>query len=859
MRTHRLTLFVFILATIPLCLAFAPHDGADNGKSIGNSAPPGIGGDGPWDAWNTLLVGRLDLSQIGAVGANVLGNDCWGWTDPQTGKEYAICGLTNATSFIDISDPADPQYLGKLMSQTGNSSWRDMKVFQNHVFIVSDANGDHGMQIFDLTQLRTADPANPSSFSNTAWYDNGGQLGSAHNIAINEDSGFAYVVGSGEASGGLHVVDINNPLNPFAAGNFGGDGYTHDCQVVNYTGPDPDYTGSEIAFCCNEDTVTIVDVTDKSAMVQISRNPYAEDGYTHQGWLSEDQRYFYMGDELDESQLGGPTRTHIFDCLDLDNPVYKGFYSAPNNAIDHNLYVKENLLYCGNYASGLRVVEQDATDPAILTEVAYFDTYNLSNGTNFNGVWSVYPYFESGITLINDRQGGMFLVKLSPVSIEFPNGRPELINPAGVVEFLVEIADFADTLDPSTPTLHVDTGDGDGFQQLPMASIGNNLYEARFPPSTCAREVRYFISAAGTNGDVYCQPSTAPLEPYSAWSARSITTTFFENFESSSGWSVSGDAGDGQWEVGVPEGGGDRGDPANDYDGSGKCFLTDNVDGNSDVDDGHTILTSPLIDLTTGPDEEALLSYARWYSNSNGGDPANDIMVVEISNDDGETWVNLETVGPAGSEVSGGWIKATFRVSDYVTPTDSVRIRWDVSDLNGGSVVEAGLDALEIRMVECAEPLFPLGRKLLDGVVTNGNLSDVYLRDGLFYEIDPSPTTNPRKQNVDVILVSNCPVTNPTALNFRLGGFMQGGSTEDVLQVIRFKNEITNQYEIVDQRLISDEVQLIEVAPEGDVSRFVNPVNGDITARVTWRSPSFVGTPFFWSVKLDQMIWVLSD
>ena len=859
MRRYLLTRVVFIVVLLPFILAFAPHDGGDSGKSIGNSAPPGIGGEGPWDAWNMLLVGRLDLSQIGAVGANVLGNDCWGWTDPLSGKEYAICGLTNATSFIDISDPTDPKYLGKLMTQTGNSSWRDMKVYENHVFIVSDSNGAHGMQIFDLTQLRTADPANPSSFSNSAFYDANEDLASAHNIAINEDSGYAYIVGSGEASGGLHVVDISNPLIPVTAGNFGGDGYTHDCQVVSYNGPDSDYAGSEIAFCCNEDTVTIVDVTDKSAMTQISRNPYAEDGYTHQGWLSEDHRYFYMGDELDENQIGCPTRTHIFDCLDLDNPVYKGFYSSPLNTIDHNLYVKENRLYCGNYSSGLRILEQDAQDPAILQEVAYFDTYSLNNGVNFDGVWSAYPYFRSGNVLINDRQGGMFLAKLSPVSIEFPNGRPELIDPAGVVEFLVQVSDFAGTLAPNTATLHVDIGDGNGFEQYLMNPLGDGLFEAKFPPSTCAREIKYYLSAAGTNGDVYCRPSTAPTQPFVSWSARSITQTFYENFESASGWSVSGDALDGQWELGVPVGGGDRGDPANDYDGSGQCFLTDNADGNSDVDDGTTILLSPTLDLTTAPDEEALLSYARWYSNSNGGDPANDIMVVDISNDGGESWVNLETVGPSGSEVSGGWIKTTFRVSDFVTPSSDIRLRFEVSDLNGGSVIEAGLDGLEVRMVKCAQPIFPGGSKFLDGIVANGTLSDLNFSDEQYLEIDPSPTGNPRKQAVDVVLLATSPVTNPTALNFRIGGFMSGGPMGDVTQTIRFKNEITKTYETVDVRYVSDTPELIEVSPGGDVSRFVNPISGDVTARVSWRSPAFAGGTYFWSLNMDQMIWVLSD
>ena len=132
-----LTLSITLLILIPFAFGFAPHD--DN-KSIGNAAPPGIGGNGPWDSQNMDLLAHLPLDQIGGGLANVIGNDCWGWTDPQDGKEYAICGLTNATSFIDISDPVNPKYLGKLPTQTGNAAWRDMKVFNNHVFIVSDVN-----------------------------------------------------------------------------------------------------------------------------------------------------------------------------------------------------------------------------------------------------------------------------------------------------------------------------------------------------------------------------------------------------------------------------------------------------------------------------------------------------------------------------------------------------------------------------------------------------------------------------------------------------------------------------------------------------------------------------------------------
>ena len=294
--------------SLPFLVAFAPHDDDAAFDSIANSAPPATGGNGPFATDNILVLGHLPLDELGGGVANVLGNDCWGWTDPQTGKEYALVGLTNATSFVDISDPTDPKYLGRLPTQTGNSAWRDMKVYDDHVFIVSDVNEDHGMQVFDLTQLRTADPNNPQDFLNSTLYTG---VSSAHNIAINEDTGFAYVVGSNRASGGLHAVNIQDPLNPVEAGNFSAAGYCHDVQVVNYTGPDADYQGREIAICCNgrtrddsdADAVVVVDVTDKSNMTQISSTGYPQSGYCHQGWLSEDHRYFFLGDEFDEAIL----------------------------------------------------------------------------------------------------------------------------------------------------------------------------------------------------------------------------------------------------------------------------------------------------------------------------------------------------------------------------------------------------------------------------------------------------------------------------------------------------------------------------------------------------------------------------
>ena len=171
-----------------------------------------------------------------------------------------------------------------------SSLWRDIKVYGNYAFIVSEAGG-HGMQVFDLTKLRNVNNP-PVNFSADAIYTG---FGNAHNIVINEETARAYGVGTNTASGGLHIVDISNPLNPTILGTFSQDGYTHDAQVVTYIGPDAQYQGKEIAFACNENTITIVDVDDPTDATLISTEGYSGSAYTHQGWLTEDHKYFVVG------------------------------------------------------------------------------------------------------------------------------------------------------------------------------------------------------------------------------------------------------------------------------------------------------------------------------------------------------------------------------------------------------------------------------------------------------------------------------------------------------------------------------------------------------------------------------------
>jgi choice-of-anchor B domain-containing protein len=375
------------------------------GAAVAHGPFPCVGGNAGGHACNRVdLAHHLDLSAIGGGS----GSDIWGWTDPLTQREYALMGRSNGTAFVDVTDPEAPIYLGNLPTRANPSAWRDIKVWSNHAYVVSDNNsGQSGLQIFDLTLLRTVvNP--PVTFTATAVHDG---FDDAHNIAINEQTGFAYVVGSNTCSGGLRMLDLSNPTAPSLAGCFSADGYTHDVQCVVYNGPDLNHVGKEICFAANEDTVTIVDVTNKAAPVQISRTVYSGRGYTHQGWLTDDHRYFLLDDETDELNDGGNTRTRVWDVEDLDSPTVDFTYTGPVPAIDHNLYVRGRYAYLANYTSGLRILDLAAIESNTITEAAFFDTYMPNNSASFNGAWSSYPYFASGTVIVSDINSGLFVLR----------------------------------------------------------------------------------------------------------------------------------------------------------------------------------------------------------------------------------------------------------------------------------------------------------------------------------------------------------------------------------------------------------------------------------------------------------------
>ncbi|KAJ7157447.1 hypothetical protein C8R46DRAFT_909562 [Mycena filopes] len=363
------------------------------------------------------------------------GNDIWGWTHTAGGvtREFALVGESDGTAFAEVLPSGQIAYLGRLGTQSYNSTWRDIKVIGNHAYIGSEAL-EHGVQVFDLTKLLDASLVDqPQEFSiqtDLAAHYDALPLGASHNIVAHETKNLIVAVGSvprnHSCAAGLIFIDVSDPTNPTSAGCAGADGYVHDAQCLVYQGPHTEYVGIDVCYAFNEDSFTIYNVTDTSDPLIISTTPYYGVSYSHQGWVVDErnQEYLLLDDELDEVYQRGwannsHTVTYIWDIKNLEKPVLTGHYSSPVKSIDHNLYVHNGWAYESNYGSGLRIVDVSsvAEDPTGggFSEVAFFDVHpeddDEGGEATFTGSWSVYPYFPSGYIVINSIERGLFVVK----------------------------------------------------------------------------------------------------------------------------------------------------------------------------------------------------------------------------------------------------------------------------------------------------------------------------------------------------------------------------------------------------------------------------------------------------------------
>ncbi len=672
------------------------------------SLPTGQGGGtanlGIFDAVGVQLLAWMPLSEFGNPQS---GSDCWGYTSP-SGREYALFTHYDGMAVVEVTNPANPQLVRNIVSI--GSLWHDVKVYQDKCYLVSEGGG--GILVYDLANV------DAGQVPQVGQVTSGGGT-ATHNVAIDEVSGFLYRTGGD--SNGLRIYDLNQSLtNPPLVGSWS-TRYVHDAQIVTYTsGP---YAGRQIAFCCSgfnggftQTGLDVLDVTNKNNIQVLANRQYTSGAYSHQGWLSEDRQYFYLNDELDEGN-SLPTRTIVFDVSNLNNPQQASIFTNGNAATGHNLYTRGDLLFEANYRSGMRVFDlaQSATNPP---EVAYFDTYPGSDSDAFNGLWSVYPYFQSGTVLGSDLERGLFVwyVGPTPLTLDIVGGAPTQLSPAGD-SFVVQITeDQPGNLAAGSARLHYDAGAG--WQTVPMAALGGNAFQASFPAIACGSLVEYYVSADSTTGGTWTSPAGAPNETYTAVAATGLSTIADDALESASGWTggVAGDtATTGIWTRVNPNG--TDAQPEDDHSPSGTvCWVTGQGSvggsiGENDVDNGFTTLLSPVYDLsgTSAP----TVSYWRWYLNDGNG-TVDDRFVVQIT-DDGTTWVDVEVLGPTVGDTSGGWFQHSFSVADFVGLTSTVRLRFIAEDIGTGSIVEAAIDDFVIEDVQCGPCSGPVVQRYCTG------------------------------------------------------------------------------------------------------------------------------------------------
>ncbi|KAH9429679.1 hypothetical protein MCOR02_009416 [Pyricularia oryzae] len=389
-----------------------------------------------YDFINHATLGSPNTDYRGKSGAS-----SWGWWDVETGREFIATGMYDGVGFIEVLPTGRMRHVGflpKFAPVADRAYWTEIRSYQHYMVIGSELEGN-GVQIFDMKKLLTVTDAEaPVLFTNakdmTGHFNATLPLGSTHNIVINEEAKYGVAVGvrpRGEyCNGGHHFFSLEDPSNPVELGCDGQDGYVHDAQCLIYRGPDERYQGRDICYGYNEDSLTIYDVTDKRNSKIISITSYTGASYTHQGWVNDVnwQEWLFMDDEYDEEDLVGPAAdgypvTYIWDIRDLENPKQTGLFKATNRGIDHNLYVKKDLIFQSNYGAGMRVydissVPEDPTGNGVC-EIAFFDIYpeddHLEGGgiIAFSGSWSSYAMLPSGFIFINTIERGGYLVKMT--------------------------------------------------------------------------------------------------------------------------------------------------------------------------------------------------------------------------------------------------------------------------------------------------------------------------------------------------------------------------------------------------------------------------------------------------------------
>ena len=389
---------------------------------VSASADPCTGGSANGFTCNNIdLLAHVARGEISASPAEAM--DVWGFVDLNTHREYVFVGVTVGTAVFDVTDPTNPREVGFIDGQSAN--WRDIKAYQyfdavaerwrSYAYVTTDGATD-GLFVIDLTDLPHSVRRLPysSDFTN------------AHNVFVTNTDYMTgvrqtdrdpqiVVAGSGVDVGQYRSYSLNDPAAPQFVTRVAGAGYMHDAASAIIDGPRAAQCSGASATCevlidFNEEQVEFWEVNDPASPNLLGRLPmYANTGYVHSGWLTEDKQHVFVHDELDERNAQLQTTVRVVSLTDLSAPVAVGDWTGGTDAIDHNGFVRGNRYYMSNYTRGLTIL--DISNPVVPVEAGFFDTYGPNDSAIFAGAWGAYPYLPSGTIAVSDINSGLYLLE----------------------------------------------------------------------------------------------------------------------------------------------------------------------------------------------------------------------------------------------------------------------------------------------------------------------------------------------------------------------------------------------------------------------------------------------------------------
>jgi hypothetical protein len=599
----------------------------------------------------------------------------------------------NRIDILDVSDPDDVVHVSTYTVPVpdNQASAEDIQSADGLLFTVLEYADPNGAQIIDVRN-----PFTPQKLTNVD--PEPGEFEQCHTLF--HDAGWLYLANSSDNS--IAIVDLRSydPDNPPASitswayrldnvGNV----FVHDMTVQNGR-----------LFAAAWDSLVVFDVSNLGLQAPQFRGS-TRGLNTHSVWATDDGAFLVTAEERE----GGALR--LYEVVQSGPSVtllQRDSYVAPreDSYCVHNPLMVGDRIYASFYQEGGVVLELDRTTKT-MEVVGQYDT-SAQVPTFFGGAWGIYPQLGADRVVVSDIENGFYVVDFSALQISWPEARPETADPYTPTAITAQLSAVgAVGLDPTSVVLHYRI-DGGAVSTLPMSPIGGGQYTADLPGAGCGARIRYWVSADDLGGDTYLDPAGAPGAWHELYVASGFTTVFQDDFDSAGGWSTStGGATGGAWTRADPFE--TAGQPlAGDPEGTPFCYFTGQgtnggSDGEADVDGGPVTLTSPNMNFSAG---DGLIRYSRWFFND---DADGDTLQVQISGNGGTNWTTVETV----EDKAGGWIRRAIRVSDYVVPSASVRLRFLAVDNPNNSVTEAAVDEVVAELFSCTPAA--------SHVVRNGN------------------------------------------------------------------------------------------------------------------------------------------